>query len=540
MKSAETGNVIGRVQQLAGKPPRNVLDVQPPAWLRDPEAHARACAEEARVYQRIAALLSELSGAREEQKARHLVGLLQRHRRVLAFDWHLITLSEFRRRLLQLGVRKVLLGTGATSRHEIEAALDLESQEDGVVTLCSDALSEGVNLQGASAVVHLDMPSVVRVMEQRIGRVDRMDSPFPEIEAWWPDDTRSFALRSDERAVARHEHGVTLLGANLQLPKIYARKHAAISAEAIVREFEVGTEGAERAWDELTNAFEPVRRLIAGPSALVPQDLYEEIRPSKARIQAAVSAVRTTGEPWVFLVLAAADQGPPRWLFVPGPRAEVVTDLEQVNTALRERLTPEPVDVKFNEAAVAQLGVALERLAGVEETLLSGKKRRALLEMRWVVGRYRDAAKRVGDRPRHHAATEILDAVRLSNRENRADLNAAAEWWLAQVRSTWLEHLLRPRRTRPALLKEIRQALLDAPLATSDLAGFSSAVPTATPMHKRVVVTIVGLATEWQTGGLVGRATPGHPCWRAPPPRCLSAATQLAYSQPRHRPPGWR
>ena len=35
-------------------------------------------------------------------------------------------------------------------------------------------MNEGVNLQGASAIVHLDLPTTLRVAEQR---VDRMDSP---------------------------------------------------------------------------------------------------------------------------------------------------------------------------------------------------------------------------------------------------------------------------------------------------------------------------------------------------------------------------
>jgi len=43
--------------------------------------------------------------------------------------------------------------------------------------LTTDLLSEGVNLQGASAVVHLDLPWTPARLEQRVGRVARLGSP---------------------------------------------------------------------------------------------------------------------------------------------------------------------------------------------------------------------------------------------------------------------------------------------------------------------------------------------------------------------------
>lgn len=42
--------------------------------------------------------------------------------------------------------------------------------------LCTDLLSEGVNLQDASVVVHLDLPWTVARLEQRVGRVARLGS----------------------------------------------------------------------------------------------------------------------------------------------------------------------------------------------------------------------------------------------------------------------------------------------------------------------------------------------------------------------------
>src|SRR5437667_351043 len=90
---------------------------------------------------------------------------------------------------------KVVLSTWVKKRHDSadlgqvhrnrgrSSTTCLGSTASGVVALCSESMAEGYNLQRASAVVHLDMPSVVRTAEQRVGRVDRLDSPHVAIDA---------------------------------------------------------------------------------------------------------------------------------------------------------------------------------------------------------------------------------------------------------------------------------------------------------------------------------------------------------------------
>src|SRR6185436_5013125 len=53
--------------------------------------------------------------------------------------------------------------------------------EEIELLLTTDLLSEGVNLQDANVVVHLDIPWTVARMEQRVGRVARLGSPHPEV-----------------------------------------------------------------------------------------------------------------------------------------------------------------------------------------------------------------------------------------------------------------------------------------------------------------------------------------------------------------------
>jgi len=64
----------------------------------------------------------------------------------------------------------------------------LERQVD--VLVCSEAASEGLNLQAASAVVNVDMPWNPARVEQRIGRVDRIgqSADFVKVlNVWYPD-----------------------------------------------------------------------------------------------------------------------------------------------------------------------------------------------------------------------------------------------------------------------------------------------------------------------------------------------------------------
>ena len=52
------------------------------------------------------------------------------------------------------------------------------------VLITSDVLSEGVNLQTAGVVVHLDLPWTPARMEQRLGRIARMGSTFARVYAY--------------------------------------------------------------------------------------------------------------------------------------------------------------------------------------------------------------------------------------------------------------------------------------------------------------------------------------------------------------------
>jgi hypothetical protein len=490
-KKAETGNLIASIRGLEGRVPPNKLSIELPTWLREPEAHAEACAHDLDLYQRIAALVPRLSAQREQAKVDLLIKLVARHGLVLAFDSRPISLALIRH---MIGVRprvECLLawGDAASDRETVLKSFAPGSTARGVIGLCSDSLSEGVNLQQASVLVHLDMPSVVRIAEQRVGRVDRMDSPHREIEAWWPEDAPEFALSSDHRFIERFETVERLLGSNMPLPEHLQFESAApVRTEDMIESFE---QAAEDSWDGIEDAFQPVRSLVEGPEALVGSDIYARYRDIDERVIARVSLVRAP-KPWAFFCLNAGPFNAPRWVFVPEdgtPKFE----LSEVATALRENLGDDVEDLSFDEHGTSTLQRFLLRLPKIERGLLSKKKQRALAEMAICIERLTDHAKEQGDQALVDHLYEIQKVLTSDHLDGQPDWDEIASRWLDVIRPVWFEKLA-GKRNKPLLLKDIRKDLLARPerLARMVTAHFR-VLPAVVPADQRVRACVVGV-----------------------------------------------
>lgn len=80
--------------------------------------------------------------------------------------------------------KKVVVGivTSRLADEERKMKIDTLSQEDRHVLVCTDCLSEGVNLQqGFEAVIHYDLPWNPNRMEQRNGRIDRFGQTAKDV-----------------------------------------------------------------------------------------------------------------------------------------------------------------------------------------------------------------------------------------------------------------------------------------------------------------------------------------------------------------------
>ncbi len=118
--------------------------------------------------------------------------------RIVAFSCYAETAESLYRALRRDGhvalltARGALIATGPVSRAEVLAQFDPESpasrnmQGHNSIRLliATDLLSEGVNLQCASVVIHLDLPWTAARIEQRVGRLVRLGSPHSRVVSY--------------------------------------------------------------------------------------------------------------------------------------------------------------------------------------------------------------------------------------------------------------------------------------------------------------------------------------------------------------------
>lgn len=493
-RRSTSGNVVDRIRQRAGHPPRSRLKIELPVWLQDAGAHRQACEHDATVYGKIARLAEGISSEREERKANHLARLSQRYDHILAFDSRPITLALIARLLegkQQAPEVMVATGDAGSDREDLLARFSPLNDTPGkVVGLCSDSVSEGVNLQRAQVVVHLDMPSVVRIAEQRVGRVDRLDSPYDKIYAWWPDDAPEFALRTDERFIERYETVDNLLGSNMPLPERVREKSATVTAHNAIADFNANA----GVWDGIDDAFSPVRRLVDGGAALIEPAVYADYRRVKARVVAHVSLVAAK-LPWAFFC-TRDESDVPKWIFLRDRHAEPETDLDDICEALRERLGPEVENIDgFTPAAEAVLDEFLIRMMSAERYLLSRRKRRALEEMDVVIERFVESAARKQDQQAVEMLSKLLGILRRPSLEYQPNWEEVAARWLDLIRPVWYERLHERGRHKPLLLKDIRKSVIDSEqqLLPRLLHEFAKEFPRQRPLDERIVACIIGL-----------------------------------------------
>lgn len=259
-------------------------------------------------------------------------------------------LGNSQKNLSSLTDTEVILATGErkSARLAVEKRLRPGADREPLIALCSGLRRpEGVNLQAASAVVHLDLPSVVRIAEQRVGRVDRMDSPNTFIEAWWPQDAPELALRSDERFIERYETVESLLGSNLPLPKEMGSsdRHSAgiITADQAIQEF--AEEQSREPWDGLRDVFAPVRELVDGLRGAHSEGRLRTLSEG-LRTRPVASQLVQADKPWALVCFTGSSIGAPRWVFVQDSPAAIMSDLAEITSALRERLGPGTQDLE--------------------------------------------------------------------------------------------------------------------------------------------------------------------------------------------------
>lgn len=490
-KTTPTGDMLATVADLDAKgPPHVELSCQLPSWLTDEAAWHDACLREAALYQRILDRLAQMSSTRERTKAGLLARLAIEHSLVLAFDRHPITLAAIKDQLRESPVQ-VLIATGTTPgmRKHVENLFARDSQAHAIA-LCSDALNEGLNLQGAAALAHLDLPTTLRLAEQRVGRVDRMDSPHDRISVWWPDDGKAFAARERELLISRSQESESLLGSNLPLPE-FARWQTGpvVPVTDLIRELD----RPDVTWDGLSDALDPVRRLVDGEDALVPHDVYAEHRQTQQRVMARVAPVAAAA-PWAFFALSGTQHGAPRWLVLEGSPLKATVGVEAVAERLRVHLRDDPPNVAFDGTCERWLDQFLAAAAKAEAALLPRRMQRALEQFAEMTNTWGNQALLRGDRDAAEQWWRLSRVGRLeSDDEDRLDPYLVGEVWWDLTRPRFAD-LPRPRRRRRySRLRDLDALLRAQSLDLSTVHTRLQRVPVIEPVDKRISAAIIGV-----------------------------------------------
>ena len=133
----------------------------------------------------------------DEKRVEMLRALRARHHgaRIVAFSQYAHTITALGRLMRSdRGIALVTasgarIASGSIDREDVlkQFALDAPSVHDVEridLLLTTDLLSEGIDLRGASVIVHLDLPWNPARMEQRVGRSRRLGSPHREIHVY--------------------------------------------------------------------------------------------------------------------------------------------------------------------------------------------------------------------------------------------------------------------------------------------------------------------------------------------------------------------
>jgi superfamily II DNA or RNA helicase len=182
--------------------------------------------------------------------------------------------------------------------------------------ICTDLLSEGVNLQDASTVVHLDLPWTHARLAQRVGRVRRMGSPHRAVRVYTfaPPAAAEHLLAVERRIGEKLGAAARTLGvAGAILPSMFrVPDHECESSSRVEERCRTLIAGWSASLPD-----EPGGVCVAGVRAPAPGTLVA-LRAREGIRLAAVRDGHVTDDPRaVFLLAAAADAAPDTALDVP-------------------------------------------------------------------------------------------------------------------------------------------------------------------------------------------------------------------------------
>ena len=380
LSKTSSGNIIATLKDIERLPRvQNIDRKYLPDWLTDEELYWKAVEKEISLLSSIASCVKDMSDSRERSKANFLADLLDDHSHILAFDEIVISHSVIHKHIKDRLSEdtQLVIATGGRNdggKEELQILFHPSTESSSVIGLCTDALSEGVNLQKSSAVVFLDMPTVIRKAEQRAGRVDRLDSPHDKIDIYWPKDHKVFQLEADKKFIERHDLVDNVIGSNIRVPDDFTINGKENIGSELMTELYQQRQEEDREWAGVDDAFKPVREFIE-EDGLIDKDLYERFKEISAKVLSRVSIVKSNDH-WGFFAIRGTNKRAPKWVLIRDDK--LIRDLPEISGFLRERLPQCANITKRLKRADRYVNNMVNKLNEGRLELLPNKRRLAL------------------------------------------------------------------------------------------------------------------------------------------------------------------
>ncbi|RBQ07808.1 hypothetical protein DRW42_09390 [Pedobacter miscanthi] len=497
-KSNDSGDKLGSIERImeSGKLPfrhQKFKSEYFPEWLTDMESYQLACRQEYGVYEKISQLAKRLSNNRELGKVEELIRISAVHENILAFDSAVITLYYLRKLFEEnYPASKILVASGSETDAGSGKVLDIFRLDSDVggkcIALCSDKMSESVDLQRASCVFLLDTPSVLRVVEQRIGRADRMDSMHEFIDIYWAVDSDEYAMKTDERLFETNNIVEQIYGANFDLPEeLKGRKFEKLSStKELIKEFKEFVDKDE-SWTGIHDSFQFVINLKEGKTAIIKEELYDQFTNVSSAVKTKVSFIQGERN-WCFIALRGDKNKSPRWYFI-DELGDIHTDYPDVCQKLRDNIMGESKGLSWDQNSLEHY---VSLFQSKERELLPPKKRRALEVAEYILT-MKLKNKKI-DSEEGSAYQEMIGAMNGSSDE-AVDYERLAEEWIQILQPALKLKRENNRRKRTILnlanLKgEYRNMEFDVP----QLLGMLERCVLGKDIDKRIAACIIGVA----------------------------------------------
>lgn len=400
-----------------------------PEWIYDQKEYELARLNEIEIYEKISQKVSRLSDARIDSKLKIIQEHYKKGKKVLVFDHCIISLYFIKKILDERGYdTDMFIGSTGSKKTRVRIAEEkfgLDSDNNPRIALLSDSMSEGINLQGSSILIHFTPPTTVRNAEQRAGRVDRMNSPFDQIEIFYPQrDLISEMMKN--HLIERCKLVDDVIGSNLKLPNEEIEN---VSLEELNLNHKEITEIMGTNRDGLFDAFHNVRELI-GENRLISDQNYEEMRTSKAKVLSYIGLVKSE-KPWCFFVIQTNKNWAPQWVLLDYSKKEatatrgIYTEIGKICSLLKNNLG-NAEDIEPSTHADEWVTRYLEHVERHEYNLLPMRRKALLNQMNEVLNEWQkkvgfssDIGKDLGD----------LKRAAVSKGDYKLDLRQLASAW---------------------------------------------------------------------------------------------------------------